>query len=304
MGKRQGTIISTLGQGAQGIVHEVKINSRRYALKIYNKSDNYSVSAQRRARKIGEVIHKPKTGALSRAWMVDNGEDETGNPVMLHKLFAHPPIEDYFSSYQPSNKLRIRERIAVGLTAGIVEIHRNGITHADLAPINVLYSKSGEVAIIDFDGAGYFPRNKDIKLDPIVHGHVQFPNWVTPYETLKGTAKLKTDVWWLGGIIMKILTGYSPFFFLKYADDDTLKELLELIYDNGIYRWPPRYESIHSFRNLQPNLTPGILNKICKVINNTIASAVLGKIFSAYFHTAKRPSSIDVWSSFRSRVFR
>jgi serine/threonine protein kinase len=296
--------VRTIGQGAQGTVHEVKINSKRYALKIYNRWDSHSVSAQRRARKIGKIIIKPKTGALKRSWMTDNGEDGEGNPVMLYKLFPYPPIEDYFNQYQIPTKLRIRERIGVGLTAGIVEIHRYGITHADLAPINVLYSAAGEVAIIDFDGAGYNPTKPgSTALDPIVQGHVQFPNWVAPYEIMKGKASPKTDVWWLGGILMKVLTNYSPFFFLKYADENSLKELYALL-GNKRMEWPPRYDLIRHHSKLQPNLTPKVIKRIRKVLNNTITTAVLGDIFRSYDEIDRRPSSVEVWSALRSRVFR
>ncbi|MHA2401922.1 MAG: protein kinase domain-containing protein [Candidatus Kariarchaeaceae archaeon] len=304
MGSQNPRIVSTIGQGAQGTVLEVKIENKRYALKVYNKEDANSVSAQRRARKIGRVIVKPKTGALNRAWMVDNGEDSNGNPVMLYKLFSNPPIEDYFSSYKPSPKLRIRERIAYGLTAGIVEIHRHGIVHADLAPINVLHSRAGEVAIIDFDGAGYSPTNsKSTHLKPIVQGHVQFPNWVSPNETIDGMSTEKTDVWWLGGLIMKILTGYSPFFFLKFADKPNLTELYSLLGDER-REWPPNFQLIKNHSKIQPNLNSRVLDKTRQILNTTITTAVLGDVFRNYNVPAKRPSSVMIWSAFRSRVFR
>ncbi|MDH5402212.1 MAG: protein kinase [Candidatus Heimdallarchaeota archaeon] len=304
MGKVDATIISTLGQGAQGTVHEVLIEHKKYALKIYDKTQSHSYSAQRRSRKIGEIISNPQVGALKRTWMLDNGEEDNGNPVMLHRLFKNPAIEDYYTSYIPPKSLRVREKIAIGLTAGIVEIHRNNIVHADLAPINVLYTQNGEVAIIDFDGAGYYPPDKTINsLEPIVKGHVQFPNWVVPPEIKKDVSGFGTDIWWLASIIMKVLTGYSPFFFLKIADDKSMRELLELIPDTN-FSWPPNYEDIRNHSKIQTTLSKSVLERVRKVLNTTIATATLGEVFINYTNINHRPNSIKIWSSFRSRCFK
>jgi serine/threonine protein kinase len=302
-GKVKFKLMETIGSGAQGTVYRAKNGIEQYALKVYNHEDPYSVSAQRRARLVSKLIHSPQTGALSRAWSVDNGQDDEQNPVMLYRLFPNRAIEDYYNAYQRPKQFRIRERLAVGLLAGVVEIHRNHVVHADLAPINVLYSPRGEVAIIDFDGAGYFPRDRtEGHKEPIVKGHIEFPGWVAPHEVSSGHATFGTDIWWTGSILMKVLSNFTPFFFLKVADDSAIKELNDLVPE--VTEWPPSYKSIRQHSQYQPNLTPAILDKVRKVLNMTIATKTLGDIFMHHESPDQRPSAIKLWSSFRGRVFR
>ncbi len=295
-------MIQSLGQGAQGTVYEVRALGDTYALKVYNQLDSNSVQAQRRARKIGNIISKPKTGALSRAWMVDNGSDNEGNPIMLYRLFKHRTFEDYYQGYSPPKRLKNRERIAIGLSAGLVEIHSNSIIHSDLAPLNILYSNVGRVAIIDFDGSGYSPERKK-KLQPIVQGHIQFPDWPIPPEVVNNEITFSSDIWWLASLIMKALTGYSPFFFLSVADHKSILELLE-IQENGLGIWPPEFEVVSKHSKVQPNLNKSILDKVRQVMNHTIATATIGQVFMNYEDQEKRPTAKQVWSSFRSRCFR
>lgn len=294
--------VSMLGQGAQGTVYQGKLMGKLYAVKIYNGEDKNSVEAQRRARKIGEIIPKPRTGALLRTWMVDNGTDREGNPVMVFQLFDNPPLEDYYNSYRPPKDLRGRERIAIGLTAGLVEIHSNNIVHSDLAPLNILYSKRGEVAIIDFDGAGYYPKNGKM-LPPIVQGHVQFPDWPVPQEIKSNNLNYGSDVWWLGSLIIKALTGYTPFFFLKVADHNSINELLDLL-GNEQDVWPPRFEILSKHSKVQPNLSKTQLDKVRMILNQTIATSILAKIFANYHNPEMRPNAKQIWASFRPRCFR
>jgi serine/threonine protein kinase len=302
-GKAHFKILDSLGQGAQGEVFKVSDRKDRlFAVKRYDKTNDDSVQAQRRARKVGEILPQPQTGSLKRAWMLDNGYDSNDNPIMLYRLFNETPLENYHTKYIPSNSLQHREKIALGITAGIVEIHRKGIIHADLAPINILTAADGRVAIIDFDGAGYVNANGS-SLAPIVAGHPHFPGWVSPREIIKEKATFKTDIWWLGSLIMKSLTGYNPFFFLKVVDESSINELYELIGDTRI-EWPPPYGKIKSHSKLQAKLTETVLDNTRKVLNNTITTAVLGDIFRGYYNQNSRPKATEVWSAFRGRCFR
>jgi hypothetical protein len=47
-----------------------------------------------------------------------------------------------------------------------------------------------------------------------------------------------------------------------------------------------------------------MLDKVRRILNNTITTAILGDIFRAYLDIDQRPAAVTVWSAFRSRVFR
>ena len=89
-------------------------------------------------------------------------------------------------------------------------MHQNDIVHRDVTLENILYVHSGEnkgsgrIKLIDFGTAIKMERGTQLE---DVYGS---PNYIAP-EVLKKNYDFKCDVWSIGIICVKLVTGKMPF---------------------------------------------------------------------------------------------
>ncbi len=122
------------------------------------------------------------------------------------------------------HQFSIREflEIAIKITLGLQEIHRENIIHKDINPANIVYNPTTkEVKIIDFGIATVLPKeNPTLKNPQILEGTLAY---ISPEQTGRVNLALdyRTDFYSLGVTFYELLANQKPF--LK---DD----LLELLY--------------------------------------------------------------------------
>src|SRR5262249_5491503 len=86
-------------------------------------------------------------------------------------------------------------------------LHRNGLTHRDVKPGNILVSESGRALLSDFGLAA----QRD---DPTGTGAMLVlgtPRYVSPEQAMGLPLDARTDVFSLGTVLFEALTGQSPF---------------------------------------------------------------------------------------------
>lgn len=111
-------------------------------------------------------------------------------------------------------KARYTEKQSAKIIAQLVKavdyLHQNDIVHRDVTLENILYVHSGEnkgsgrIKLIDFGTA--IKMERGTKLED-VYGS---PNYIAP-EVLKKCYDFKCDVWSIGIICVKLVTGKMPF---------------------------------------------------------------------------------------------
>ena len=106
-------------------------------------------------------------------------------------------------------KLDLRGKLALFLKAceAVSYAHRNLIIHRDLKPSNILVESSGEVKLLDFGIAKFLDATLD---QTLTQERILTPAFASP-EQVRGTAQATTsDVYSLGAVLFKLLTGESP----------------------------------------------------------------------------------------------
>ena len=95
--------------------------------------------------------------------------------------------------------------IAIQILRGLQLIHENGIVHRDLTAANILVSTDGVVKILDF-GIARTPK-EDKRKDTVLMGTV---GYASPEQFGFFQTDARTDIYALGVLLNKMLTGYMP----------------------------------------------------------------------------------------------
>ncbi|KAG1895741.1 kinase-like domain-containing protein [Suillus fuscotomentosus] len=112
------------------------------------------------------------------------------------------------------NRLRLLEQI----TEGLRYLHDHNVIHGDLTNSNVLVAADGSPRLADFGIS-----NIMVQSNPAFSYHTGAVRWVAPElldppeEQPIQCATISTDIYALGGIMLQVLYGKKPYWWLKSA---------------------------------------------------------------------------------------
>jgi tRNA A-37 threonylcarbamoyl transferase component Bud32 len=135
--------------------------------------------------------------------VIDAGHTADGRPFLVMEYVDGIPIDDFAAG------IEVRERLALflGVCAGVSHAHRHLIIHRDLKPSNILVDASGQPKVLDFGIGKLLDETADATQTV---ERLLTPSYASP-EQLSGTIQTTaTDVYSLGAVLYKLLTGRSP----------------------------------------------------------------------------------------------
>ena len=110
-------------------------------------------------------------------------------------------------------------KVILPIMKSLMEVHKTGIIHRDIAPDNIMLTKDGQVKLIDF-GAARFATNADNRSKTIMIKMGYAP--VEQYNS-HGNQGTWTDVYALAATLYKCLTGITPEDSMERINKDDLK---------------------------------------------------------------------------------
>ena len=117
--------------------------------------------------------------------------------------------EDYEAILMRVRRLPWREvlDIALQLCPALKHAHDRGIVHRDLKPHNLLRNEIGEVKLADFGIAKVFASRQLTRTG----GVVGTADYLSPEQALGKPATKKSDLYSLGVVLYRMVTGWTPF---------------------------------------------------------------------------------------------
>ena len=173
--------------------------------------------------------------------LIDAGHTVDGRPYLVMEYVDGVAIDEY------TGNMGVRDCLALFLRVcdGVSHAHHRLIIHRDLKPSNILVNASGQPKILDFGIAKLLDDAAD-RTQTV--DRLFTPNYASP-EQLRGTADTTaTDVYSLGAVLHKILTGHSPN--EPGASNRNLPSDLKYVLRKALRTEPDeRYISVEAFAN-------------------------------------------------------
>jgi tRNA A-37 threonylcarbamoyl transferase component Bud32/tetratricopeptide (TPR) repeat protein len=195
---------SLLGRGGMGTVYlaervdgEV---SQRVAIKLLRPGADEPHLRERflAERQILATLSHPNVARL-----LDAGHSEDGQPYLVMEYVEGKALDVYTSG------LGIRQKINlfVKVCGSVGYLHRNLVVHRDLKPSNILVTDEGEPKLLDFGIA----KILDLTSDSTATGmRMLTPDYASPEQVAGCPVTTASDVYSLGAVLYKLLTGASP----------------------------------------------------------------------------------------------
>ena len=215
-------ILEQLGKGGMGIVYkgkQLKAN-RLVAIKMVLADSLADEKARLRFSIEAEAVAKLHHPNIVQVYEVGEWDNK---PFFSLEFLEGGDLNDKLGKQLP--KPREAAELVETLARAIYHAHSRGIIHRDLKPQNVLLSEEGVPKISDF---GLAKTAEEDQSHLTKTGQVLgTPNYMAP-EQARGDNELvgpPADVWALGGILYKCLTGKPPF--QGKHLNDTLRKVIE-----------------------------------------------------------------------------
>ncbi|HEY4369320.1 MAG TPA: serine/threonine-protein kinase [Steroidobacteraceae bacterium] len=228
IGRRVGPyrIESLIGHGGMGDVYKAVRDDDQYrkdvAIKLV-RAGNDTTEMVRRFRAERQILAGLEHPNIAR--LLDGGATDDGHPYLVMELVSGVPIDRYCTQHD----LALADRVALFrmVCAAVHYAHQRLVIHRDLKPGNILVTAAGEVKLLDFGVAKL--------LEPSVEGvahdatmtvmRAMTPDYCSPEQARGEVVTTASDIYSLGVVLYRLLTGRSPNRPTQNPDSDWIREL-------------------------------------------------------------------------------
>ncbi len=211
-------LVHLIGRGGMGSVWEARHASlgTRFAIKFIEAE--YADSQEARSRFDKEARAAATIQSKHAIQIYDHGVTEDGKPYIVMELLQGEPLD---KRIERLGRLSLIDtaRIVQQVSRGLARAHERGIVHRDLKPENIFLVRTpdedDEIAkVLDFGIAKVqnSPHNPGVSSSTKTGAVLGTPFYMSP-EQARGLRNVdhRTDVWSLGVIAFKCVSGVLPF---------------------------------------------------------------------------------------------
>lgn len=209
-------VVRLLGRGGMGYVYLAEQVSlgRPVAIKVLRSDLSLTAGFSERFRREALLLSSVEHPAVVR--VIDYGAHGDA-PCLVMEYVEGETLETVLQREAPLSVERV-ERLLAQLSQGLSAIHAKGIVHRDLKPDNVVLTRSADgleqARLLDFGIARLMSADEEsgakasVTQAGIVLGT---PEYVSPEQALGQPLDARSDLYALGVILFRALTGKHPF---------------------------------------------------------------------------------------------
>ncbi|MFL6216829.1 MAG: protein kinase domain-containing protein [Blastocatellia bacterium] len=207
-------IIREIGRGGMGAVYLATraddTFKKRVAIKLIKRGmDTEDILRRfRNERQILASLNHPNIARL-----VDGGTTEDGLPYFVMEYIEGLSLLDYCDGARLSTVERLH--LFRKICAAVQHAHQNLIVHRDLKPSNILVTSDGEPKLLDFGIAKFLnPEMSPQTIAPTMTAmRLMTRDYASPEQVRGFPITTASDVYSLGVLLYKLLTGHHPYQF-------------------------------------------------------------------------------------------
>ncbi|MBZ5674608.1 MAG: protein kinase [Acidobacteriia bacterium] len=204
-------MVRELGRGGMGVVYLAMRDDgtfrKNVAIKLLLReavSEEFILRFKQERQVLAALDHP------NIARILDGGDTSDGMPYYVMEYVEGLPLDEYCD--QKGLSVTGRIRIFQQVCGAVEYLHQNSIVHRDLKPSNILVSNDGSVKLLDFGiaklmGAAAF-ANPNLTS---AMGSPMTPTYASPEQISGVTLQKTSDVYSLGAILYRMLTGRLPY---------------------------------------------------------------------------------------------
>jgi serine/threonine protein kinase len=200
-------LVERLAVGGMGTVYRAERTdgvAQTVAVKILREEVTAASGALflREAQMLARLEHP------SIARLIDVGVRD-GQGWIAMEFVRGQPITQYCDAHRLDLPERVRLLLAVA--DAIATAHRALIVHRDIKPSNVLVTETGQPTLIDFGIAYALAKPSETREATADVGKLFTPHYAAPEQVRNEPVTAATDVFGLGALAYRVLTGCEPY---------------------------------------------------------------------------------------------
>jgi len=221
-------LVAKIGEGGMGSVYRaIRVDDhylKNVAIKLVRSglASRHYLRRFKSERQILATLDHPHIGRL-----LDGGTTDDGLPYLVMEYIEGGPID----AFCDSQRLSIQKRLELFLKvcSAVQYAHQNLVVHRDLKPANILVTQDGTPKLLDFGIAKL--------LDPELYfqtveaegtmGRAMSPEYASPEQVLGDPITTASDVYSLGVVLYRLLTGHPPYVLSRAKPMDWARIIVE-----------------------------------------------------------------------------
>ena len=213
-------IISLLGRGGMGSVYLAERADGAFEQQVAIKVVQWAIGVGLERFQLERQI-LARLNHLNIARIFDGGQTPGGLPYFAMEYVAGQTIDQFCDR----NNLNLKERLGLFLKAcdAVQHAHEHLVVHRDLKPANILVSKEGEPKLLDFGIA----KMIDMAQQASASTQLLTPEYASPEQIRGDPVTTASDVYSLGAVLYKLLTGRPPHLTSTMAPADAVHAVSE-----------------------------------------------------------------------------
>ncbi len=195
--------VRQLGQGGMGqVYHAVRAVGdfeQQAAIKTL-RADLLTPEAVRRFQRERRILATLDHPNIAR--LLDGGEDDPSQPYLAMEFVEGRSIDRWAEGRDTREKLEQFSQVC----AAVSYAHQRLVVHCDLKPSNILVNANGQIKLLDFGIA----RLMSPDFETATAQHLT-PQYASPEQLRNQSLTTASDIYSLGVVLYKILTGELPY---------------------------------------------------------------------------------------------